>query len=104
MQRIAEGENVKEKFRTDEEKEKLRKILYEETKIEEMIIQMKIDYENREDKKLRDYSFVKAKLPKLVVSTFEGTTLDWFCFWNQSETEVDKQDISPVTKFSYLKE
>ena len=30
--------------------------------------------------------------------------MDWFRFWNQFEKEIDKQDISPVTKFSYLKE
>ena len=29
--------------------------------------------------------------------------MDWFRFWNQFESEVDKQDISPVAKFSYLK-
>ena len=46
----------------------------------------------------------KIKLPKLVISKFEGTALDWFRFWNQFETEIDKQDISPVTKFSYRKE
>lgn len=41
---------------------------------------------------------------KLIISRFEGTALDWFHFWNQYESEIDKQDISPITKFSYLKE
>ena len=41
----------------------------------------------------------------MVVSKFEGTALDWFRFWNQFETEIDQQGhISPVTKYSYLKE
>ena len=45
------------------------------------------------------------KLPKLVVSKFEGTALDWFRFWSQFETEIDQQDnINPVTEYSYLKE
>ena len=65
---------------------------------------MKIDYENKEEEKLSDNSSVKVMLPKLVMSKFEGTVLGWFCFWNQFESEVDKQDIIPVTKFSYLKE
>ena len=30
--------------------------------------------------------------------------MDWFRFWNQFETDIDKQDISPVHKFSYLKQ
>ena len=56
----------------------------------------------REERKKED---PKAKLPKLVISKFEGTALDWFRFWNQFETEIDQQDhISPVTKYSYLKE
>ena len=45
------------------------------------------------------------KLPKLVISKFKGTALDWLRFRNQFETETDQQDqISPVTKYSYLKE
>ena len=67
-----------------------------------------IDYENKEEKKLRDDSSVKVKLPKLVISKFEGTALDWLCFWNQFESEIDKHYltrlISSVTKYSYLKE
>lgn len=30
--------------------------------------------------------------------------MDGFRFWNQFETEVDRQDLDPVTKFNYLKE
>lgn len=46
---IVDGEYTKEKFRADEEEEdKFRRRLYEETKIEEMRIQMKIDYDNKE--------------------------------------------------------
>lgn len=94
---------MKKKFRAGKEKEeKFRKRLYEEAKIEEMRIQTKIDYENKEEKKLRDDSSVKVKLPKLVISKFKGTALDWV--WNQFKSEVDKQDISPVAKYSYLKE
>ena len=32
------------------------------------------------------------------------TDLDWFRFWNQFETEIDQVQISPISKFSYLKE
>lgn len=41
---------------------------------------------------------------KLIITNFEGTALDWFRFWNQFKTEFDKQNISNVTKFLYLKE
>ena len=102
MQQIVDGENVKGKFRANEkEGEKFRR-LYEETK---MRIQMKIDFENKEGKKLLQIdNSVKKKLPKFVISKFEGTALNWFRFWNRFESEVDKQDISPVTECSYLTE
>ena len=62
---------------------------------------MRKQFEKKEGKK----KYPKAKLPKLVISKFEGTALDWFRFRNQIETEIDQQNhISPVTKYSYLKE
>ena len=71
--------------------------------LEEMRIEMRQKYVDSEGKKSASESN-KIKLPKLVISKFEGTALDWFHFWNQFETDIKKQDISPVTKFPYLKE
>ena len=72
-------------------------------RLEKMKMEMRKKYLKSEEKKSASDSN-KVKLPKLVISKFEGTALDRFRFWNQSETEIDKQDISVVTKFSYLKE
>ena len=45
------------------------------------------------------------KLPKLVITEFNGTHLDWFRFLNQSQGEIDSNaTISNVTNFSNLKE
>ena len=44
-----------------------------------------------------------AKLPKLVITKFQGTHLDWTRFWNQYETEIDKSNITQVAKLSYLR-
>ena len=41
-----------------------------------------------------------AKLPKLTITKFQGTHLDWLWFWNQFETEIDNF----AAKSSYLKE
>lgn len=49
-------------------------------------------------------SSVGAKLPKLEITKFQGTFLDWMRFWNQFETEIDKAKLTQVAKFSYLKE
>ena len=52
-----------------------------------------------------DAGKAKAKLPKLVITRFQGTHLDWQSFWAQFEVEIDKlSDIGQVAKFSYLKE
>ena len=47
---------------------------------------------------------VKVKLPRLIISKFKGTSLDWLRFWSQFEMGVDRADITTVSKFSYLKE
>ena len=49
-------------------------------------------------------SSVGAKLPKLEISKFQGTFLDWKRFWNQFEIEIDKAKLTQVAKFPYLKE
>ena len=45
-----------------------------------------------------------VKMPKLVISQFDGTHRDWMRFWGQFETQIDKSGVPGVTKFSYLKE
>ena len=47
---------------------------------------------------------VQAKLPKLQITKFNGQFSDWLRFWNQFIAIIDSQNISPITKFSYLKE
>ena len=44
------------------------------------------------------------KLPKLVITKFDGTFLDWFRFWNQFESKIDKAGIDPVSTYPDLKE
>ena len=66
--------------------------------IQEMILQMK-----SEDHKKRDTTEneerVNAKLPKLIITKFDGTSLGQLRFWNKFETEIDKVEIVPVSKF-----
>lgn len=46
----------------------------------------------------------QAKLPKLVITKFNGTYADWPRFWGQYSESIDKTDVPPVTKFTYLRE
>ena len=43
-------------------------------------------------------------LPKLVITKFNETNIDWLRFWNQFQAETDQADGAAVTKFSCLKE
>ena len=45
-----------------------------------------------------------VKLPKLGITKFNGTPLDWMRLWNLFEAEIDHTDVAPVSKFAYLKE
>ena len=69
----------------------------EEKKTEEMCQELQ-----RSIRVLRDQSKEeKVKLPKLVISPFTDTHTDFFRFWNQFETQIDKSNYI-VTKLSYL--
>ena len=68
-----------------------------------------MERKEKEEKKkeyslLNFYSFSKTKLPKLVITKFDGTYIDWFRFWNQFESQNDKCDLPQVSKFFNLKE
>ena len=43
-------------------------------------------------------------MPKLEITKFNGTHLDWTRFWNQFSVEIDSSRLPSVTKLSYLKE
>ena len=46
----------------------------------------------------------QAKLPKLKITPFNGTTADWVRFENMFITQVDSKPISEEEKFGYLLE
>ena len=58
---------------------------------------------NQQPSQVRDKGST-AKLPKLSITKFNGTHLDWRRFWSQFVEEIDKSGMAPITKFSYLKE
>ena len=47
--------------------------------------------------------YKNVRLPKFIFTKFEGTHIDWFCFWSQYESEIDRLELHPVNKFNYLK-
>ena len=59
--------------------------------------------ENRKNLNYKEQS-INARLPKLVITKFNGTHTDGPRSWNQFKAEIDPADVhvSPITKFSYL--
>lgn len=76
---------------------------FEKEKLEQRLKYEKQIEDSRKDQNKNDKS-INAKLPKLVITKFNGTHTDWLRFWNQFKAEIDSFDVSPITKFSYLKE
>ena len=49
-------------------------------------------------------SDIQAKFPKLMMTKFDSTYMDWLRFWGQFTEAIDKMGVQPITKFSYLRE
>ena len=64
---------------------------------------MREEFHMREEAKADNVN-CKVKLPKFFITKFYSTHLDWFCFWNQFESDIEKSELSPGSKLSYLKE
>lgn len=47
---------------------------------------------------------IQAKLPKLEITKFDGTFMDWPRFWGQFSETIAKSSVAPITKFTYLRE
>ena len=55
-------------------------------------------------KVVREERYKNVKLPKLTITEFEGTGIDWLRFWNHYESENDRSELHAMSKFKYLKE
>ena len=108
--RIITLKREKEADDAEQEERRIQRRLEEKRRILEMQMEVKKKEEREKEEKKKEYSlwndykFSKMKLPKLVITKFDGTHFDWFRFWNQFESQIDKCDLPEVSKFSYLKE
>ena len=103
-QKAIEAEKLKEEEMTAQSRQRK---FEDELKLEKAKLEQRVRYE----KKLEESRSVSTpnrpnttKLPKLVISKFNGNYTDWTRFWEQYEAGIGATDISNVTKFSYLKE
>ena len=88
-----------------QEERRIPRRLEEERRILEMQMEVKKKGEREKQEKKKEYSslndckFSKTKLPKLVITTFDGTYFDWFRISNQFESQIDKCDLPQVSIF-----
>ena len=87
------------------EEEKRKQCFDKELKLEEARMEIKREFEKKlEEDKSKSAKESGTKLPKLTITKFQGTHLDWLRFWNQFENEIDRAAITQVATSSYLKE
>lgn len=82
-----------------------KEMQFEEEKFQRrMAYEKKIEEARHVQINTKEKSKSNSKLPKLVISKFNGELTDWLRFWNQFQAEIEAAEIPVVTKFSYLKE
>ena len=107
---IAEIDNTLKRIDAKEEIEaRTRQLRYEEElKLEQAKLEQKLKYEKKMDESRKSSEHGSAtkttKLPKLVISKFNGNFTDWTRFWEQYQAGIGVSDIQPSLNFSYLKE
>ena len=84
-------DETESKFRSFNEMEKQEETEQEERRMERMIIEMQLHMKKKKEHKATksDCNILKLKLPKLVITSFNGNHIDWFRFWNQFRSEID---------------
>ena len=70
---------------------------------EQELFNKKLQYQ-KEIKEVQAGKNSSTKLPKLVITPFNGSYHDWLRFWGQFSAGIELADIPDVMKFSYLKE
>ena len=81
-----------------------------EKEIQKMTLQLKADQlaktKSQNEGVGQDLSScgVQPKLPKLVITKFDGSHMDWPRFWGQFSENIDKTSVAPITKFTCLRE
>ena len=80
---------------------KQEELKFHKAKIE---MQAEIQVEPHPQQATTTPSDIQAKLPKLMITKFDGTYMDWPRFWGQFTEAIDKTGAQPITKFTYLRE
>ena len=109
--RKLEYEKLLTKQKLQQEQEAAERLDAEKLAYEREKIKLELEYQQELSKTKQsnpdhESTFLQGtvKMPKLVISKFQGTPQDWVRFWGQFEAQIHKAETPAVTKFSYLKE
>ena len=69
---------------------------------EQELFNQKLQYQKK-IKEVQARKISSTKLPKIVITPFNGSYHDWLRFWGQFSAGINLADIPDVMKFSYLK-
>ena len=69
-----------------------------------MQLQLEHEAKRAEKQAIQESKEVSVKLPKLVISKFDGSFTDWNRFWGQFNESIERSGLASVGKFLYLKE
>ncbi len=85
-----------EKAEQEKHEQKLRQ--------EQELFEQQLKFQKALEASKQSQAKAATKLPKLAITKFDGKYENWLPFWNKFIAEIDSADLSPVTKFVYLKE
>ena len=109
--KIEEADGHIENLKLEAEKQEREEKMQFEIKLHEIKLKLQEDLQLKAETQTAQKPSVEtsastgeAKLPKLVITRFNGTYADWPRFWGQYSETIDKSNVPPVTKFAYLRE
>ena len=99
-------DGIESKLRSFKKIEKKNATEQEEERMDFKITKIHLHVKKKEEDKVivSNCIALKVKLPKSVIVRFNNTHINWFRFWNQFESEIDRSKLSANSKCSYHKE
>ena len=76
----------------------------EELEFEKLKLEQKAKIQQTGQAAATPASHSNIKMPKLIITKYDGTYEKWLSFWNKFEAEINSSDLPAVTKFAHLKE
>ena len=101
---LEEAATGAEDYKREKEKTLLNWQREEELEFEKLKLEQKAKIQQTEQAAAKQASKSNVKMPKLIITKYDGTYEKWLSFWNKFEAEIDSSDLPAVTKFAHLKE